>query len=145
AIAKPNVEFRQESVLAIDVEQRRVTTDAGVYDADVLVVALGADLDPAATPGLVERGHEFYSPEGAARVRDVLPAFTGGDIVVGVLGGFFKCPPAPYETAFMLHDHLTRRAIRDACTIHLVTPMPMPIPISADTSEAIIRLLDERG
>jgi sulfide:quinone oxidoreductase len=139
------VEFRQESVLAIDAEQRRVTTDAGVYDADVLVIALGADLDPAATPGLLEHGHEFYSPEGAARVRDVLPAFTGGDIVIAVLGGFFKCPPAPYETAFMLHDHLTRRAIRDACTIHLITPMPKPIPISDETSSAIIGLLDERG
>ena len=145
AIAKPNVEFRQESVTAIDPEHRRVTTDVGVYDADVLVVALGADLDPAATPGLVEGGYEFYSPEGAARVREVLPTFAGGDIVIAVLGGFFKCPPAPYETSVMLHDYLTRRGIRDACTIHLVTPMPKPIPISDETSAALIGLLDERG
>ena len=145
AIAKPNVEFRQESVLSIDADQRRVTTDAGTYDADVLVIALGADLDPAATPGLVEGGHEFYTPDGAARVRDILPTFEGGDIVIAVLGGFFKCPPAPYETAFMLHDYLTRRGLRDQSTIHLVTPMPKPIPISDDTSEAIIGLLDERG
>ena len=47
----------------------------GGYDADVLVVALGADLAPGATPGLDECGHEFYSPDGAARVRDLLPAF----------------------------------------------------------------------
>ena len=61
-----------------------------------------------------------------------------------MLGGFFKCPPAPYETAFMLHDLLTRRGVRDACTIHLVTPMPKPIPISDETSNAILGLLDER-
>jgi sulfide:quinone oxidoreductase len=144
-IAKPNVEFRQESVVSIDPERRRVVTTEGTYDADVLVIALGADLDPSATPGLEECGYEFYSPEGAARVRDLLPDFEGGNIVIAVLGGFFKCPPAPYETAFMLHDYLTQRGVRDDTTIHLVTPMPIPIPISADTSDAIIGSLDERG
>jgi sulfide:quinone oxidoreductase len=111
----------------------------------VLVVALGADLAPQATVGLVECGYEFYSPEGTARVRDLLPDFQGGSVVIGVLGGFFKCPPAPYETAFMLDDYLSRRGVRDAATIHLVTPMPKPIPISDEVSDAITGLLDERG
>ena len=88
---------------------------------------------------------EFYSPDGAARVRDLLPAFPGGNVVIAVLGGFFKCPPAPYETAVMLHDYLARRGVRDATTIHLVTPMPKPIPISDETSDALTGLLDERG
>src|SRR3954447_8778727 len=60
-IDKPSVSFRQESVTSIDPTTRTVTTDKGRYDADVLVVGLGADLDPAGTPGLVEDGHEFYS------------------------------------------------------------------------------------
>jgi len=144
-IAKPSVEFRQESVVSIDPERKRVVTNAGAYDADVLVVALGADLAPGATPGLEECGYEFYSPAGAARVRDILPTFPGGNVIIAVLGGFFKCPPAPYETAFMLHDYLSRRGVRDATTIHLVTPMPKPIPISDETSNAIIGLLDDRG
>ena len=144
-ITKPNVEFRQESVLSIDADRKRVVTNAGTYDADVLVIALGADLAPEATPGLTECGYEFYSPEGAARVRDLLPAFQGGRVLIGVLGGLFKCPPAPYETAFMLHDYLTRRGARDATSIHIVTPMPKPIPVSDEVSDAISRLLDERG
>jgi sulfide:quinone oxidoreductase len=139
------VTFRQEEIRSIDPERKRVVTNAGSYDADVLVVALGADLAPEATPGLTECGHEFYSPAGAARVRELLNGFSGGNVVIGVLGGFFKCPPAPYEAAFMLHDHLVRRGMRDASTIHLVTPMGKPIPISDETSEAIIGLLDERG
>src|SRR4051812_26534492 len=102
-IAKPNLQFRQETVVSIDPAAKRVVTDGGTHECDVLVIALGADLDPAATPGLVEAGYEFYSPAGAARARDALDGFTGGSVVVGVLGGFFKCPPAPYETAFMLH------------------------------------------
>src|SRR6478672_3210553 len=60
-IAKPGVEFRQEEITSIDPEQRRVVTDKGSYDADILVVAPGADYDTEATPGLLEAGYEFYS------------------------------------------------------------------------------------
>lgn len=144
-ITRPGVIFRQETVLSIDPARKRVVTNVGGYDADVLVVALGADLAPEATPGLDECGHEFYSPDGAARVHDLLPAFPGGNVVIAVLGGFFKCPPAPYETAVMLHDYLARRGVRDATAIHLVTPMSKPIPISDETSDALTGLLDERG
>ena len=144
-IVKPGVEFRQETVVSIDPASRRVVTDVATYDADILVVALGADLDPEATPGLVEGGYEFYSPAGAARVRDVLPTFDSGVVVIGVLGPFFKCPPAPNEAALMLHDYLVRRGVRDAVEIHLLTPMPKPIPISDETSNAIVSLLTERG
>jgi len=58
-IVKPGVEFRQETITAIDPVARRVTTQKGTYDADVLVVALGADYDLDATPGLTEGGNEF--------------------------------------------------------------------------------------
>lgn len=144
-ITKPSVEFRQETVLSIDPKAKSVVTNGGRHETDVLVIALGADLDPAATPGLIDAGHEFYSPAGAARSGEILDAFEGGAIVVAVLGGFFKCPPAPYETAFMLHDFLERRGLRGASSIHIITPMPMPIPISKDVSGAILGLLEERG
>ena len=143
-IAIPGVDFRRERITSIDPHAKRVVTDSGTYDADILVVALGADLDPAATPGLQEVGHEFYSPENAAQLGDVIAGFEGGNVVVAVLGGFFKCPPAPYETAFMMHDHLTRKGLRDSSTITIVTPMPKPIPISDEVSSAITGMLDER-
>jgi sulfide:quinone oxidoreductase len=145
SMAKPGVEFRQETVLSIDPAHKRVVTDAGTHETDILVVALGADLAPSATPGLTEAGYEFYTPAGAAALKDIIAGFEGGAIVIGVLGGFFKCPPAPYETAFMLHDSLLKRGARDATTITLVTPMPKPIPISDETSSAIQQMLDERG
>jgi NADH dehydrogenase FAD-containing subunit len=53
-IAKPSVDFRRETVVAVEPDRKRVVTDAGRYDADFLVVALGADLVPDATPGFVE-------------------------------------------------------------------------------------------
>ena len=57
---------------SIDPEKRRVATDAGAYEADILVVALGADYDLAATPGFEEGGVEYYSLAGAERMRDAL-------------------------------------------------------------------------
>src|SRR5436190_8094156 len=53
-IVKPGVKFQQEIITGIDPVAKRVTTNNGVYEADVLVIALGADYDPAATPGLLE-------------------------------------------------------------------------------------------
>jgi sulfide:quinone oxidoreductase len=144
-IVKPGVKFRQESITAIDPQARRVTTEQGSYDADVLVVALGADYDPAATPGLVEGGNEFYSFAGAERLREVLPTFQKGNAIVGVTSTPFKCPPAPSEAALLLHDYLTQQGVRGACTISLVMPFGLPIPPSPDTSRALLRAFGERG
>jgi sulfide:quinone oxidoreductase len=144
-IVKPGVRFRQETIRTIDPRARRVITDGGVYDADVLVVALGADYDLGATPGLMEGGNEFYSVAGAERLRELLPAFSKGRAIVGVCGAPFKCPPAPSEAALLLHDHLSARGVRDACEISLVLPFGSPIPPSPATSRALVEAFAERG
>jgi sulfide:quinone oxidoreductase len=111
---KPGVRFRQETITSIDAERRRVTTDAGSYEADVLVVALGADYDMDATPGLAEGGNEFYTVAGAQRLRGVLPEFSKGHAIIGVAAAPYKCPPAPSECALLLHDFLTQGGVRSA-------------------------------
>jgi sulfide:quinone oxidoreductase len=144
-IVKHGVVFRQETITAIDPKARRVTTNNGTYDADVLVIALGADYDQAAIPGLIEGGNEFYSFAGAERLRDVLPTFSKGRAIVGVTSTPFKCPPAPSEAALLLHDHLHSRGVRDACEISLVMPFGVPIPPSPATSKALLAAFAERG
>ncbi len=144
-IVKPGVCFRQEAVVAIDPEARRVVTNEGVYEADILVVAMGADYDMDATPGLAEGGHEFYTVAGATRLREVLPTFTKGHAVVGVASWPFKCPPAPSETALMLHDYLVNRGVRDACKISLIMPLSSPVPPAPASSQAILAAFAERG
>ena len=144
-IVKPGVRFRQETITAIDPDARRVTTNNGTYDADVLVIALGANYDQAATPGLIEGGDEFYSFAGAERLREVLPTFSKGRAIVGVTSAPFKCPPAPSEAALLLHDYLTQRGVRAACEISLVMPFGVPIPPSLATSKALLAAFAERG
>jgi sulfide:quinone oxidoreductase len=146
-LVRPGVRFVQAGVTAIDPAAKRVETDAGAFEGDVLVVALGADLDPADTPGLVEdpRAHEFYSVSGATALRDVIAAFDGGRAVIAVTSTPFKCPPAPSETAFLLHDHLVERGRRDDAEIHVVMPMGVPIPPSPPASEVVLAGFAERG
>ena len=144
-LVKRGVEFRQETVLSIDPQSRRVGTDKAAYDADFLVVALGADYDLTATPGFVEGGFEYYSIDGAERLRDELPRFRGGKVLLAVLSIPFKCPPAPYEGILLLHDYLIGRGIRDATQLHVVTPQPAPIPVSPEASQAVERTMAARN
>ncbi len=145
SINKPGVQFRQETITAIDPVLKKVTTSKGVYETDVLVVALGANYDIQATPGLAEYGNQYYSFEGAEKLREVIPGFKKGDAIVGVCGAPFKCPPAPSEAALMLHDYLTEAGVRDACTISLVIPFGSPIPPSPDSSKALVKAFEERN
>ena len=142
--AKPGVRLLRETVTAIDPETRRVTTDAGVHEADHLVVALSAEYDFDATPGL-SGTTDFYSVAGAEGLRALLPSFAGGKAIVGVCGAPYKCPPAPSECALMLHDYLVGRGLRDVSEITLVLPLGTPVPPSPETSKALLAAFAERG
>ncbi len=144
-IAKDGVEFRRETVVGIDPVARRVQTDVGTHDADFLVVAMGADYDIAATPGFEEGGHEYYSLAGAERLRDALVDFQGGRVLVSVLGQPFKCPPAPFEGSFLLHEHFTQRGIRDAVQMATTFPMQRPVPVTGPVSQMFRDGLAARG
>lgn len=141
----PGVRFINATVTAIDPEQRTVQTTAGAFEGDVMVVALGAGVDPAATPGLLEGGHEFYSNAGAFALRETLADFAGGRVVVGVTSTPFKCPPAPSETVMLMHEFLTERGLRETSEIALVMPFGRPVPPSPEASAAILGRLAEIG
>ena len=144
-VAKDAVEFRRETVVGIDPVARRVETDVGTHDADFLVVAMGADYDIAATPGLEEGGYEYYSLAGAERLRDALADFEGGRVLVSVLGQPFKCPPAPFEGSFLLHEYFTQRGIRDAVQMATTFPMQRPVPVTGPVSQMFRDALASRG
>jgi sulfide:quinone oxidoreductase len=143
-LVKPGVRLLRETITAIDPQARRVGTEAGEHEADALVVALGADYDMDATPGLAEGGNEFYSVAGAERLRELLPQFSQGRAVIGVCGAPFKCPPAPSEAALLLHDHLQARGVRGECKISFALPLPSPVPPSPETSQALLAAFAER-
>lgn len=142
---KRGVRLLRETITAIDPEARQVTTENGIYTAEYLVVALGAEVDPFATPGLAEIGTHFYSVDGAERVCAALPDFKRGHAVVGICGFPYKCPPAPTECALMLDNYLRQRGLRGECEITLVSPLSILTPVSADLSDALMEACEEAG
>jgi sulfide:quinone oxidoreductase len=120
------IDVRIANVQAIDAERKRVQTDAGEITGDYLVVALGADYDLRQVEGL-DTAYEFYTMEGAERTREVLKGFQGGDVLLLVPRTPFKCPPAPYEAAFLLHDFFKRHNLlsKTRMTICTVESRPM--------------------
>jgi sulfide:quinone oxidoreductase len=56
-----------------------------------------------------------------------------------------QCPPAPSETALMLHDFLVDRGLRSTSEILLVMPLGTPIPPSPAASAALLTEFAERG
>ena len=118
---KPGVRFLQETISSIDPVAKRVTTNRGTHEADFLVVALGADYDFAATPGMAD-ATEFYTLAGATRLGEMLQTFTKGHVLIAVGGAPFKCPPAPSEAALMMHDYLSTRGSPERLRDHAHPP-----------------------
>ena len=144
-LAHERVHFVQDTIEAIDVEQKTVRTQGATFGYDILIVGLGAELAPELTPGFVEGGYEFYSLPGAERLYPVLDAFRSGTILLSIFGSPYKCPPAPYEAAFLLHDFYRAKGVREQVAIKMLIPAAVPLPVAAGAAEEVQRRFAERG
>ena len=145
ALDNKGIRFHQATIESIDPESRQVETSTGLLTADYLVVALGADIDPAATPGFLESGgHHFYSFAAAEWLWPLVDEFQGGQILIAIFDKPYKCPPAPYEAAFQLDDFYRQRGIRKDVAIDMLIPGPMPLPISPTVSAGIEEALTSK-
>lgn len=145
-IKAERVNFVKSIINEIDVDNKVVHIPGKSFSYDYLIVALGAELNHKAIPGFVESGgYEFYSLEGAKKLNPVINDFEGGTIIVSIFSKPYKCPPAPYEGAFQLHDFFEQKGIREKVTIKMIIPAPMPLPVSKEVSQEIESLLKERN
>jgi sulfide:quinone oxidoreductase len=126
---RAGIEFRRAGVERVDLGSATVVLDDGAaLGYDVLVVATGARLIPEETEGLdadgwPDRVHTFYTPAGAASLRDALARFGGGRIAVNVVDMPIKCPVAPLEFCFLADWYFHERKIRDQVELTYVTPL----------------------
>ncbi len=127
ALSSRGIDFVQAEVQKIDPVKREVVTSKKTWRGDFLVLALGADMNLGKVPGLEAAAQTFYTLEGALRLREMLPKFQDGEIVMLIPATPFKCPPGPYEAAMLLHEYFTKRGYRDKIklSIHTVEPAPM--------------------
>lgn len=145
-LARHGVEFLQTRIDAIDASRRGAQTAGGSLDGDHLVLALGAESRPDLVPGLQEHGHDVWSFAGVPAAAAALEEFEGGRIVVLIAGAPYPCPPAPYECALHLHEHLVAGGLRERTALSIATLQPMLMPNAGrDGSEWMGQQLTERG
>ncbi len=145
-LRRAGVEVLQADALEIDPAGRRVKTSQGEVAFDRLVVALGAELAPDALAGFAEAAHNVYTLEGATAAGAALRRLDGGRVVVLVSRLPYKCPAAPYETAFLAEALLRRGGVRDRSSIDVYTPEPFPMPTAGPKlGAALAAMLAERG
>jgi len=140
------IELVHSEVLAINPGLRTVRTTSAEIAYDRLVVALGADLDFDAVPGLREASQTFFTFEGATRLRNTLREFPGGRIAVVVSSLPYKCPGAPHEGAMLIADYFRQRDLSQKVEIHLFTPEPQPMPVAGPAlGDAVRTMLQAKG
>jgi len=146
SLARRGIEVRIGDVEHIDPERRQVRVGAETLAADYLVVALGADLHPAAIPGLAEAGHNFYTLRGAEAFQGELSRFRSGRVVVMTAAPAYKCPAAPYEAAMLVEAFCRQRGIRHAVQIDVYAAEPAPMGVAGpEVSGAVKQLLGAKA
>lgn len=145
AIERRNVRFFNDRVVNIDTDTRKVTTDHAEIPYDYLVSSLGFETHPEDIPGDNHLVHHTWEMDAALRFRDALRSFTGGRLVIGISSPPYRCPPGPYEAAWLIEDGLVERGIRDNVTIDFFTSEPGPLGGSGQPSEFMAEHLKQRG
>lgn len=145
-LRRAGIEILHADALEIDTAGRRIKTTESEVRFDRLIIALGAELAPDALDGFGDAAHNVYTLDGATAAADTLARFDGGRVAVVVSRLPYKCPAAPYETAFLAEALLRRRGVRDRSTLDIYTPEPFPMPTAGPVlGQALAGMLAERG
>ena len=134
------VDFVQDAVDRVDIEERRVHLGGGgALDYDVLVIASGAVLAPEETDGLTGPGWNqtaftFYEPAGATALAEALTWFERGRLLVNVVEMPIKCPVAPLEFCFLADWFFHEQGVRDQIELVFATPLDAAFttPVAAE-------------
>lgn len=107
------------SVVGVDKENRVIQTSNGDIDFDYLVLAPGIDYDYSGWTTDPEKEMRLKTEYPAAMIpgsetltlKSKLENFEGGNFIITVPGGNYRCLPAPYERACMVAAYFKREEI----------------------------------
>jgi sulfide:quinone oxidoreductase len=123
SLLETSINFHVDPVEKFHLDDNKVTTKSGKdYHYDTLVIATGSRTMSHKVPGLAEGSETFYTEAGAVSMFKKLREFEGGKVAM-VVGVPHKCPIAPVEAIFALHDYFVKRGIRDKVEIKYHYPI----------------------
>ena len=115
------------TVDSIDPAAKAAVVDGERLESDALVVALGAQRDPAAIPGFRDHAIDAYDVSSSAAGAAAIDAFSGGRVVIGIFGAPYPCPPGPYELALLLMERFEAKGVPGGMLVF--TPQAGSLPI----------------
>jgi NADPH-dependent 2,4-dienoyl-CoA reductase/sulfur reductase-like enzyme len=143
-LAARGVRMVRGEAKAVDLGKRNVTTTAGAFAYDALVLATGIRLAPEEIKGLAgdpAANATLYDRDGVVELAKRIGAFAGGKVVVNVPDGALKCPPAPYEFVLLMAERMKARKLKGQIVLIDAWPTPQPGPLG----EALLNALSAHG
>lgn len=144
-VTQKGIEFINENVTKIDLQNKIVRTSYRRLHYDYLIISLGVELAPEQIPGLKENGLILYDLNDVPKIRDAVRKMKSGKIVVAITGLPYKCPPAPYEAALLIRSVLEEAGSSDAIQMEFYSPTPITLPAGGpQVSEDILQILKSK-
>jgi sulfide:quinone oxidoreductase len=145
-ITKKGIEFVNEQVTAIDLNQRKVRTTSKEFSYDYLIIAVGVELAPEKIPGLATNGMNLYDIEDVPKIRQKILNMKSGNLAFVITGMPYKCPPAPFEAALIIDSMLKDLGKRNAITIDFYSPAPITLPAAGpEVSNQLLEILESEN
>ncbi|MFB5631741.1 MAG: NAD(P)/FAD-dependent oxidoreductase [Nitrosopumilus sp.] len=142
-LEKKEINFIQDEILSIDLQNKNVKTNQKNISYDFLVISLGAVLAPQKIPGLTENGFNLYDHDQLSEIHNKLENIDSGKIAISIMGMPYKCPPAPFEASLLIDSMLRKRGVRDSVQIDFYSPAPITLPAAGpDVSKEILELVN---
>src|SRR3989338_383216 len=142
-LRKKGIEFINDEIVKIIPEKNVVKTKKSEFHYNYLIISLGAELVPENIKGLSQAGYDLYQIEEVERLSDDLKEFKGGNVAIVISSLPFKCPAAPYESAFLLDEYISKKRIRGKTEINIFTPETLPMPSAGPENSKIIKSMLE--
>lgn len=141
-LAKKEIDFLNEEILQIDLENKNIKTTTKNLSYDYLIIAMGAVLAPQKIIGLVEHGMNLYDYRESEKIHNKIKELKSGTIAISIMGMPYKCPPAPFEAALLIDSMLRESGVRDSIQIHFYSPAPITLPAAGpEISKQILDLI----
>jgi sulfide:quinone oxidoreductase len=145
-LIKNNVNIICEEIREINTAERKIKTENSEINYDYLIIALGTELEKKYLNGSHPGVHNFYTYEGAQKLRNELMKIQSGEIIIAIESLPYKCPGAPYEAAMLISDLIRSRGLKSKITVSLYTPETQPLPVAGpELGKSIADLLKNKG
>lgn len=128
------ITFIQDEITTIDTTSRLVKMLHHADESyDFLVIALGADMSTKLIPGFnTHNNFNLYDGESIPSLRKKILSLENGKIAIVIMGSPYKCPPAPFESAFIIDQIIRDLNRRNQIDIDIYFPSPLPLPVAGE-------------